>query len=116
GGATRIYESLSHEFEPEMARLNGAANLGVSLDSIYARATQISGKPLTDGYHFAQTLVNDYGRPYGEGFNGISGFTTHAVAGPLSFALQGEYQHAPAVAPYSPNVQQAVAGADATLP
>ena len=114
--AGAIYKSLAEEFEPELGRLNGAANLGVSLDSIYARATQISGTPLIDSYHFAQTLVNDYGRPYGQGFNGISGFTAHAVAGPLSFALQGEYQHAPAIAPYSITQQQAIAGADATAP
>ena len=116
GDAARIYHSLSHEFEPELARLNGAANLGVSLDSIYARATQIFGKPLTDGYHFAQTLANDFGRPYDQGFNGISGFKAHAVAGPLSFALQGEYQHSPATARYSLPVQQAIAAADATAP
>ena len=112
--ATAIYKSLSSEFDPELARLNGAPNLGASLDAIYARATQISGQPLTDGYHFSQTLVNDYGRPYGEGFNAISGFTAHAVAGPLSFELQGEYQHAPAIAPYSATVQQAIATADAS--
>jgi hypothetical protein len=116
GDTTRIYESLSHEFEPELARINGAPNLGVSLDSIYARATEVSGRPLNDGYHFAQTLVNDYGRPYGQGFNAISGFTTHAVAGPLSFALQGEYQHARAIAAYSVPVQQEIASADATTP
>jgi len=116
GAGASIYKTLSREFEPELSRLNGAANLGVSLDSVYARATQISGTPLTDGYHFAQTLVNDYGRPYSEGFNAISGFSAHAVAGPLSFALQGEYQHAPAVAPYSSPVQQAIAVADATAP
>jgi hypothetical protein len=112
--AVSIYKSLSNEFEPELARLNGAANLGVSLDSVYARATQISGQPLTDSYHFSQTLVNDYGRPYGQGFNGISGFTAHAVAGPLSFAFQGEYQHAPGIAPYSVTQQQAIAVADAS--
>lgn len=113
---TAIYKSLSQEFEPELARLNGAANLGVSLDSIYARATQISGQPLNDSYHFAQTLINDYGRPCGRGFNGISGFTAHAVAGPFSFALQGEYQHAPGIAAYSATQQQAIAVADAAAP
>jgi len=116
GAGASVYQSLSREFEPELSRLNGAANLGMSLDSVYARATQISGTPLTDSYHFAQTLVNDYGRPYSQGFNGISGFSAHAVAGPLSFALQGEYQHALAVAPYSSPVQQAIAVADATAP
>ncbi len=116
GDGARIYRNLAREFEPELSRLNGAANLGLSLDSIYARATEISGTPLTDGYHFAQTLVNDYGRPYAQGFNAISGFAAHAVAGPVSFALQGEYQHAPAVAAYSLPVQQAIAVADATTP
>ena len=116
GEGTKIYTELSREFDSELARLNGAANVGISVDSVYARATQISGTPLTDGYHFAQTITNDYGRPYGQGFNSISGFTAHAVAGPMSFALQGEYQHAPAVPVYSSTVQQAIASADFTLP
>jgi len=113
---TRIYETLSAEFQPELARLDGAPNLGVSVDSIYARATQISGTPLTDGFHFARTITNDYGRPYNSGFNSISGFSAHAVVGPFSFALQGEYQHSPAISGYSPTIQQAIANADATLP
>jgi membrane-associated phospholipid phosphatase len=112
--ATGMYNELAHEFAPELSRLEGAENLGVSLDSLYVRGTQISGKPLTDGYHFAQTLTNNFGRPYAQGFNSVSGFTAHAVAGPLAFALQGEYQHAPAIAPYSSPVQQAIAVADAT--
>ncbi len=116
GEASTVYLELSREFDIELARLNGAQNVGLRLDSVYARATQISGTPLTDGYHFAQTVVNDYGRPYGSGFNSISGFAAHAAAGPLSFALQGEYQHAPAVPMNSATVQQAIADADFTLP
>jgi hypothetical protein len=116
GDEARAYEELSLEFSSEISRQNGAANIWVSLDSVYARATQISGTPLTDGYHFAQTITNDYGRPYGSGFNSISGFTAHAVAGPFSFSLQGEYQHSPAVPGYSPTIQQAIANADFTLP
>jgi membrane-associated phospholipid phosphatase len=114
--AARIYRDLTREFNNEIGRLNGAPNLGFAVDSIYARATEIAGKPLTDGYHFAQTLTNDYGRPYGQGINTIEGMTAYAVAGPLSFSLQGEYQHAPAVPGYSATVQQAIAGADNTLP
>ena len=71
-------------------------NLGISLDSIYTRMTGIAGAPLSDGLHFGQTVINDFGRPYGEGFNNVSGFTSHAVVGPLSFFLRGEYNHAPA--------------------
>ena len=100
----------------ETGRLNGAANVGTSLDSVYARTTQISGTPLRDGYHFGQTIVNDYGRPYGEGFNAIGGVTAHAEAGPLSVSLQGEYQHAPAVASDPLSVLQATAAIDSTLP
>ncbi|HEY7354655.1 MAG TPA: capsule assembly Wzi family protein [Terriglobales bacterium] len=112
----RIYRELTDEFNRELGRLNGAANLGFSVDSLYVRGTEISGKPLTDGYHFAQTITNDYGRPYGQGFNDILGLSAYAVAGPFSFSLQGEYQHAPAVPGYSPLVQQAIAGVDFTIP
>ena len=113
-GAVTIYRELSQEFAPELARINGAANVGMSFDSVYVRGTQISGTPLADGYHFAQTIINDYGRPYGSGFNNVSGFTAHAVAGPLSFAVQGEYQHSSAVPGYSVAARQAIAAADFT--
>ena len=116
GLAQSIHIALSEEFVDETARLSGAANLGVSLDSVYTRVTGISGPPLRDGYHFGQTIVNDYGRPYGEGFNNITGFSTHAVAGPFSFDVRGEYQHAPASPAYPLAVQQAIANADLTTP
>jgi hypothetical protein len=116
GEMPRIYGELSKEFSEETAQLNGAANVGASLDSIYARATNISGPPLRDGYHFGQTIVNDYGRPYGQGFNSVDGLTAHAEAGPLSISVQGEYQHAPAVTSDPASVLQATAAVDVTLP
>jgi membrane-associated phospholipid phosphatase len=112
GEAEQLYGALNREFAEETRRLDGAANLGVTLDSIYERSTEIAGQPLTDGYHFAQTLINDYGRPYGQGFNAISGFSGHAEVGMLSFSFQGEYQHAPALPSYSPAVQQAISETD----
>ncbi len=114
--AANIYRTLLSEFQPEMASLEGQRNLGASVDSVYVRTTGISGPPLRDSYHFAQTLINDYGRPYGEGFNAIAGVTSHAVAGPFSVDVQAEYQHAPATPAYSPTVQQAIANADLTSP
>jgi Capsule assembly protein Wzi/PAP2 superfamily len=116
GEGPRIYAELSKEFSDETFRLNGAANVGASLDSVYARMTNISGSPLRDGYHFGQTIVNDYGRPFGEGANSIAGITAHAEAGPFSFSVQGEYQQAPAIAANSMAVLQAIAGADFTAP
>jgi hypothetical protein len=114
--AAKLYSALQTEFQPEIGRLDGAANLGASVDSIYTRVTGISGTPLRDGYHFGQTIINDHGRPYGEGFNNVTGFTSRAVAGPLSISVQGEYQHAPAVASDPASVLQATAAADFTTP
>jgi hypothetical protein len=113
GGQTLdTYESLAYEFREETARLDGAANLGVSLDSIYERTTGISGPPLHDGYHFGQTIVNDYGRPYGEGVNVIAGASAHAVAGPFSFYVRGEYQYAPAVPALPDQARQVIQTVD----
>jgi membrane-associated phospholipid phosphatase len=110
--AQKIYTALRLEFNDETARLNGAANLDLRLDSIYTRSVGISGKPLRDGFHFGQTIVNDYGRPYGEGFNQVTGLSGSAVAGLFSFSLRGEYQHAPAVLSDPLSVLQATAQAD----
>ncbi|HEY1801724.1 MAG TPA: capsule assembly Wzi family protein [Terriglobales bacterium] len=114
--AQKLYDALAEEFSDETRRLDGAANVGATVDSVYTRSTVISGTPLRDGYHFGQTIINDYGRPYGEGFNNISGVTAHAVAGPFSVSIQGEYQHAPAVASDPLSVLQATAAQDGSLP
>jgi hypothetical protein len=108
--------ALDQEFHQEASRLEGSANSGMSLDSVYLRTTEISGTPLRDGFHFGQTLVNDYGRPSGEGINAIAGITAHAEAGPLSFFVQAESQHAPAVASESPATLAATAAVDGVAP
>ena len=97
----RLYAALAKEFAPE---LNGSVTNYAAIDSVYARATGISGKPLTDGYHFAQTIVNDYGRPYQHGFNGLGGFTASGSSGAMGFYVRAEYEHAPS----GPGVSQAV--------
>lgn len=114
--ASRLYDSLAAEFAWEARRLEGAPNLGLNLNSVYTRTTNISGPLLRDSYHFAQTIANDGGRPYGEGINAVAGLSTHAVAGPFSFDVQGEYQHAPANSSYPAGVLQAIANTDAALP
>jgi hypothetical protein len=112
----KTFSALEGEFHDEERRLDGEPGTAASVDSVYVRTTSISGTPLRDGYHFGQTIINDYGRPYAEGFSAISGITTHAQTGPLSFSLQGEYQHAPGVASDPWPVLQATAYADRTLP
>ncbi|MGA6983361.1 MAG: capsule assembly Wzi family protein [Candidatus Sulfotelmatobacter sp.] len=110
--APQIYKVLAAEFTDELARLDGAPNLGISLDSIYTRGTQIVGSPLRDGFHFGQTIVNDYGRPYSQGFNNVTGFSAHSTVGPLFFYLRTEYQHAPSAPGDAPLTAQTIKTVD----
>jgi capsule assembly protein Wzi/PAP2 superfamily protein len=110
--AARLYDSLRLELSPELSLLGGGSNNSSYLESIYARATQISGAPLTDGFHFGQTLVNDFGRPFERGFNSVDGFSGWATAGRWVVYLRGEYQHSPAAPAISPQVASAIATMD----
>ncbi|MBV9087813.1 MAG: phosphatase PAP2 family protein [Acidobacteriaceae bacterium] len=110
--AGTIYKTLMAEFAFEGEQMGGGRNLGAQVESIYTRFTGISGRPLTDGYHFGETIINDYGRPYSEGMNAIGGFSARAEAGPMAFYVRGEYQHAPARPEVPPNVQAAIAASD----
>jgi membrane-associated phospholipid phosphatase len=91
----QLYDALSKEFGYESGLMDGHRNLDAQLESVYSRFLEISGKPLTDNYHFGQTLLNDYGRPYQHGFNAVDGASGWATAGPLVLYVRGEYQSAP---------------------
>ena len=116
GQPGRIYAALTSEFKAEIARLDGAANVGARIESVYTRTTEISGTPVRDGYHFGQTIINDYGRPYWAGFNNITGLAADAEAGPVSVYFRGEYQHSPAMPSESQQTLAATAAADFTPP
>jgi len=112
--AGRIYAALTSEFKTEIAKLDGAANVDARVESVYTRMMGISGTPLRDDYHFGQTIINDYGRPYWAGFNNITGLSADAEAGPVSIYFRGEYQHSPAMPSESPQTLAATAAADLT--
>jgi membrane-associated phospholipid phosphatase len=106
----QLYESLSREFEGESndtegEETEGGGNVHAQVESVYTRALGISGKPLSDNYHFGQTFLNDYGRPYQEGFNSVSGTSGWTTAGPFVIYARGEYQSAPS-APSLPSAAQ----------
>ena len=103
--AWHVYAALAREFATE---LNGKEGDYIGLDSVYARITAISGPPLTDGYHFGQTIVNDNGRPYQRGTNGLAGFTSSGTSGALGFYVSGEYEHAPSAPGVSQTAQDAI--------
>jgi hypothetical protein len=112
--AAVLYGDLSSEFALELRREDGSANSGVQIESIYSQAVGISGRPLTDGYHFGQTIGNNFGRPYGEGMNSYSGAALRAQAGWLAFYVRGEYQQSGSNPALSPQAKAAIAQADFT--
>jgi len=111
--ADRLYTTLVSEFSGDLDELGGGRERSMRLESVYARTTDISGPPLHDSYHFGQTIINDYGRPYEEGFNTYDGFSGYGTAGRFTIYVRGEYQHAPSAPAYSLAARQAIAAADA---
>jgi Capsule assembly protein Wzi len=110
--ADHVLAELSREFHDENQIEAGKALSVVRIESWYSRSTYISGLPLNDSYHFGQTIINDYGRPYEQGFSQINGFSARAEKGRFAFYVQGEYQHAPGALGYPPAVRQVIAQID----
>lgn len=110
----QLLENLKEEFAPELARTAGTGNSGILLESLDQRVTVIAGRPLTDGFHFAETLTNDEGRPFAEGTNLYSGISLRATAGPFAGYLRSEFQRVPLAPVPSAPAQQQIAAADFT--
>jgi Capsule assembly protein Wzi/PAP2 superfamily len=106
--AAKIYDALNLEFSQDIALLSGGKNERASVESVYTRFTGISGKPLSEGYQydFGQTLINDYGRPYEEALNNVTGFSGWATEGTLVAYVSGEYQYAPSAPGLPQTVRQ----------
>jgi len=93
--AAETYVQLSKEFVGELREMSDGENRVAKLESVYTSVTGISGQPLTDGYNFGQTIINDYGRPYQEGLNSADGFSAWTTEGHLVAYVRAEYEHAP---------------------
>jgi hypothetical protein len=100
--ARDIYLSVLHEVAPELESAFGQNQLRVDFESAYTQPRGIIGIPLRDSFHIGQTIINDYGRPYEEGFNNYTGFSAYSGLGRFSLYFRGEYQHAPSATGYSP--------------
>ncbi len=110
--AIKLVHRLVQEFAYEIELLHGSRNRSAGVASVYVRATQIAGPPLRDSYHFAQTISDDFGRPYGEGFNSVSGTQVHAEYGPFAIALRGEFQQSRSLFAYNSTTLNAIAEID----
>lgn len=101
-----IYSRLALEFAPELAEKQNAP--GIWVEEAYSRAGFVSGTPLSDDYHFAKTFTDDFGRPFGHGWNDVIGASARAIVGPLAFYVRGEYQHAGTLPRLNATAQQAI--------
>ncbi|MCU1284859.1 MAG: hypothetical protein JWO13_1209 [Acidobacteriales bacterium] len=93
--ASRLITELKSELRDERDVATGRTSITPRFESIYTRVTGISGPALSDGYHFGQTIYNDFGRPYREGLNLVMGFSGWATYGRFTIYSRGEYQHSP---------------------
>jgi hypothetical protein len=98
--AWKIYDALRAELEPDDDIGPHKHQGHAELESVYSRFQGIAGQPLRDGFNVGATIINDYGRPYAQGFNNYSGVSGRAEWNRFSFYVRGEYQHAPGYTGY----------------
>ena len=112
--AEKIYEALTHELHLDAQDPCAKHVRGARMESVYSIARAISGTPLGDSYHLGSTIVNDYGRPYSNGFNNYSGASGYASAGRFLIYARGEFQGAPSTTGYSSSLAATLASIDGT--
>lgn len=112
--APALLRSLQEEFAGELERLAGERTRVFNLESLDQRVTAIAGRPLTDGFHFAQTLTNDDGRPFAQGTNLYSGVSFRTEAGPFAAYAKAEVQRVPSGVTPDEHASQQIAAADFT--
>jgi membrane-associated phospholipid phosphatase len=111
--AQKLVDALQREFSPESEATGDGNDRGTfRLESVYSRMEHIAGTPLTDGYTFGQTQINDFGRPYGEGWSTVNGFSAYATRGPWVAYVRGEEQSAPSIPAFSLATRQFVQQVD----
>lgn len=109
--AEKIYQLLEAEFRNELEGV-GSERPRAEVELVYARVISISGQPLTDGNYFGQTIINDFGRPYQEGFNSVEGISAWTTSGHWAAYLRAEYQHASSAPALPLSARQFIASVD----
>jgi hypothetical protein len=112
--AEGIYKSLNHELLYDTQGPCLAHQGNTRIESLYSVARAISGTPLRDSFHLGSTVINDYGRPYANGFNNYSGVSGYAAAGRFLLYVRGEFHGTPSATGYSTTLAQALSKVDGT--
>jgi hypothetical protein len=110
--AQEIYDALTRELSLDTQGPCGRYKGMARAESAYTAIRVISGTPLRDSFHLGQTIVNDYGRPYSNGFNNYTGASGYTAAGRYLLYARGELQAAPSATGYSPALSQALSAID----
>src|SRR6266566_4565659 len=110
--AEKMYNSLEAEFHSDRERIDSGGRGRAQVESIYGRMTEISGQPLTDGNHFGQTITNDFGRPYQEGFNFVGGVSAWTTSGRWATYARAEYQYSPSAPAQSLSARQFISSVE----
>ena len=113
--AEGLYDALKRELRDDRWKSCEVDKGTIHVESVYSVARAISGTPLDDSYHLGSTIVNDYGRPFANGFNNYSGASGYASAGRFVLYVRGEFHGAPSTAGYSSALAQTLSSEDQTL-
>ena len=114
GEAREIYTALIRFLHYDAGKQCLTHQGNSDIESVYSVGRSISGTPLRDSFHLGSTIINDYGRPYENGFNNYSGASGYATAGRFTFYVRGEFQRAPSAAGYSQTLAEALSAIDGT--
>ena len=112
--ARELFDALNHELHLDSGGPCPARMGDLRIESTYSVVRAISGTPLRDSFHLGSTIVNDYGRPYENGFNNYSGLSGYATAGRFALYVRGEFQGAPSAVGYSAALAQTLSAIDQT--
>lgn len=110
--ARELYDKLWHELNIDAEGPCFAHRGQYRIESAYTNVRGISGTPLHDSYHLGETITNDYGRPYQNGFNNYSGASGYATAGIFTLYARGELQYAPSAPGYSQSLFETLSTID----
>ena len=113
--AQEIYDSLAHELHSDVTGPCLQYKGNSKIESVYTVARAISGTPLRDSYHLGSSIINDYGRPFANGFNNYTGASGYASAGRFTLYVRGEFRGSPSDTGYSLPLAQALAELDGTF-
>lgn len=110
--ALQIEDAVRREVDPADQAPCDVSATGARIESAFTVLRGISGTPLRDSFHLGSTIINDYGRPFQNGFNSDSGTSAYAWAGRFVFYARGEFRQAPSAIGYSSELAQTLSTVD----